>query len=325
MQMSRNSKDMVCVDIVIGTYNGARYLQEQIRSIVSQTHTNWNLYIRDDSSKDETVSIIQSFAKNEPRIQVVRDDLGNLGVIGNFNCLLEKTQSDYVFLSDQDDVWCAEKIELSLDRIRELESQHGQEVPILVHTDLVMVDQELQVLSESFFAFRNLNSQSASLAQLLAQNIVTGCTIVANRALLLKALPIPLDSAMHDSWLALVAATFGKIGFLDQPTMLYRQHDSNTLGAKGWNYKFILSRMKRFRSRRYAAEFLLPLMRQAKVFFQRFEKELPYQLAYAANTLSSFDQMNGIRRVLDARNVGFKKHGWQRTLGFYWALLIARF
>lgn len=316
---------MVYVDIVVGTYNGARYLREQVRSIVSQTHTHWNLYIRDDSSQDETVSILQSVAENEPRIRVVRDNLGNLGVIRNFNCLLEKTQSDYVFLSDQDDVWNAEKIGLSLERMRELENQHGQDVPILVHTDLVMVDQELQVLSESFFTFRNLNSQSASLGQLLAQNIVTGCTVVVNRPLLLKALPIPLGSAMHDSWLALVAAAFGKIGFLGQATMLYRQHDSNTLGAKGWNYKFILSRMKRFRSRRYAAEFLLPLIRQAKVFFQRFEKELPYQLAYVANTLSNFDQVNGIRRVLDARKVGFKKHGWQRTLGFYWALLIARF
>jgi glycosyltransferase involved in cell wall biosynthesis len=316
---------MVCVDIVIGTYNGARYLQEQIRSVLSQTHTHWNLYIRDDSSQDETAVVIDRLAFDEPRIHVVRDGLGNLGVIGNFNCLLENARSDYVFLCDQDDVWNADKIELSLKRMQDLESLHGRDMPILVHTDLVMVDQELRVLSNSFFAFRNLNSQTTGLVSLFAQNIVTGCTVVVNRALLVKAMPIPLTAAMHDSWLALVAAAFGEVGFVDRPTMLYRQHDANTLGAKGWSFKFILSRMKRFRSRRYAAAFLLPLIRQAKAFYERFQKELPKPMACATSTLSNFDQIHGVRRVLEAKKMDLKKHGWQRTVGFYWALLIARF
>lgn len=315
----------VCVDIVLGAYNGASYLQEQVRSVLAQTHTHWNLYMRDDSSKDESLAVIQSLAECEPRIQLVCDSLGNLGVIGNFNRLLEKTQSDYVFFCDQDDVWNTDKIERSLKCLQELEGKHGRDVPILVHTDLVMVDQELQIISDSFFGFRNLDSQSSQLEQLLIQNIVTGCTVVVNRALLLKALPLPLGATMHDSWLALVATAFGKIGFVDCPTMLYRQHASNTVGAKGWNYRFIIARMKKFRSRKYAGEFLRPLILQARAFCERYQEELPKQLASAACLFAKFDRLNPIRRVVYALKLGLKKHGWQRTLGFYWALLIARF
>ena len=100
---------LASVDIVMGTYNGSPYIREQIRSIADQTHTDWHLYVRDDGSKDDTVAIVQALAADDARITLVQDGLGNLGVVRNFNCLLEQTRADYVLLCDQDDYWEADR------------------------------------------------------------------------------------------------------------------------------------------------------------------------------------------------------------------------
>jgi hypothetical protein len=123
------------------------------------------------------------------------------------------------------------------------EAEHGRDHPLLVHTDLAVVDRRLQPISPSFWRYQNIHPAGReTLNRLLAQNVVTGCSMMLNRALRERALPIPAEACMHDWWLALVAAAFGRITHLPEPTVLYRQHGGNDTGAKRWGRDFIVRR-----------------------------------------------------------------------------------
>ena len=314
------------VDIVLATYNGRSYLQQQLDSLLGQSVKNTRILIGDDGSTDGTLDLLTQYAeKFSDRVELLPTQRGGKGASANFSHLLLATDAPYVFLCDQDDVWDEDKISVSLKCIRDLESQYGTDTPILVHTDLRVVDQHLETISDSFFGFQRLDAQAASLKQLLAQNMVTGCTVVVNRVLLNKALPVPDSAIMHDWWLALVAAAFGKIGFVDRATMSYRQHGTNTVGAKGWTVAFIAARLKQLVSGVGAGELLRPGIKQAEAFLQRYESSLSAEQLVAVGYMAEMLGKAGLVRVMSAAKAGLRKQGVMRTLGYYWALLSARF
>lgn len=221
------------VKIAMAAYNGSRFIAEQIESIQRQSFTGWTLLIRDDMSGDGTLAVVRQAAERDPRIEVMRDDLGNLGAIGNFGALMQaalEADADYLFFADQDDVWHPEKLATMLAAMRELELKYGA-VPLLVHCDLSVVGEELEPVAESFARYSGLSPATADLGVLLCQNQVTGCACAINRALLELSTPLPAQVLMHDWWLALLAASAGKIGFVPLPLVKYRQHQGNVLGA----------------------------------------------------------------------------------------------
>lgn len=222
--------------IVLSTYNGAAFLPAQIESIRAQTAPDWRLYVRDDGSTDETRDLVARFAAHDARIVLIADDAGNLGAPASFAALLSHAMSRgerYVFLSDQDDVWLADKAARMLGVAAEYESCLGSDLPLLVHSDLRVVSSDLGVIDPSYFRFQRIDPHAdARLPRLALRNVVTGCATLVNRALLECALPFP-RVAMHDWWLAQCAALFGQIALVDQPTVLYRQHQTNHLGARG--------------------------------------------------------------------------------------------
>jgi rhamnosyltransferase len=222
--------------IVLSTYNGAAFLTAQIESIRAQTIPNWRLYIRDDGSVDQTPTLIEQFAAEDARISLVADGTGNLGAPASFGSLLSYAMSrgeNYVFLSDQDDVWLPDKAARMLGVAAEYESCLGSAVPLLVHSDLRVVSSELDVIHPSYFRFQRIDPQAdVQLPRLALRNAVTGCATLVNRALLEYALPFP-RIVMHDWWLAECAALFGQVALVEQPTVLYRQHRANALGARG--------------------------------------------------------------------------------------------
>lgn len=230
------------VDILLATWNGERYLAQQIDSILAQTYPHWRLVIRDDGSTDRTLDIVRRYISENPdRMALMEDREPGLGACGNFARLMGHADADYVMFSDQDDVWLPHKTERLLEAIRRLEEQHGQEIPLLVHSDLKVVGADLGEWHPSFMKYQALDSRfGRSLNRLLIQNVVTGCASLCNKRLIELARPVPEAARMHDWWLALVAAALGKIGFVDEPTVLYRQHDSNTLGAKQYNWPMVL-------------------------------------------------------------------------------------
>lgn len=231
----------ITVLILMSTYNGERFLAAQIDSIISQTFVNWTLMIRDDGSTDKTVDIIKKYCQTDPRLVYLDDKLGNLGISKSFSALMLKAalrQEPFVFFCDQDDFWLPHKLSRQILVLNELECKYGQDTPILVHSDLCVVDSNLKVIHPSFLGFEKLNRNTQSpLKTLLINNFITGCTVGMNKKLLDIANPIPENAFIHDWWCALCAATAGQIGFVDEATLLYRQHMHNSIGSKGFYRK----------------------------------------------------------------------------------------
>jgi rhamnosyltransferase len=223
--------------ILLSSFNGARFIAEQIASICRQSYTSWTLVVRDDGSSDETVRIVEGLASQDARILLHRDQRGNLGPAQSFGVLMQVALdlgARYVAFADQDDVWQPDKLEIQLASIRAQEHALGSAAPLLVYSDLAVVDEKLHPIHPSFLAFQGLGQgRELPLRLLLTQNFVAGCASLINRALLQVALPLP-DVVMHDWWVALCAAALGEIRCIPRATVLYRQHAANTAGGRWW-------------------------------------------------------------------------------------------
>lgn len=218
------------VAILMSTYNGERYLAEQLDSIVNQTYRDWTLYIRDDGSKDATREILRAYAKRDPQINYLEAaSQQNLGVKKSFFSLLATAEADYYMFSDQDDVWHQDKVEVTLHAMQEKEQAVGKRVPINVFTNLELVDATLAPMQ-----LMNGATVKDDFFHLLYRNVVTGCTMMVNEALKQKLKLDQIDVtklAMHDWWIGLVAALFGENVYVAQPTIKYRQHGDNVAGG----------------------------------------------------------------------------------------------
>ncbi len=231
------------IEILLATYNGERFLQEQLDSIFSQSAQNFHLLIRDDGSTDRTLDIIHTAIKQYPEKITLLSDRSHLGAIKSFSELMCASKAPYVMFADQDDVWLKDKILVTFEKIRQMEEVFGRHQPLLVHTDLKVVDEDLSEISPSYWSYSHLKPREGThLNRLVVQNEITGCTVMLNRPLIDLACPIFPDCVMHDWWLGLVAAAFGHIGFINKPLILYRQHGKNTLGAKKFGLALIRDR-----------------------------------------------------------------------------------
>ena len=221
------------IEVLLATYNGERFLKEQVDSILKQSCKDWRLLIRDDGSTDTTIQIIKSYVeKNPDKIRLTEDNLGNLGVAQNFGRLLEISESEYIMFCDQDDVWLPKKMELTLNKMKESEYLYP-ETAILVFTDLKVVDENLNIIAESLWSHHKINPQNGSLLKnLIYCNVVTGCTVMINRKVKDFIFPIPEYVRTHDRWISLIAAKYGRIFFVPAATILYRQHSANVIGSK---------------------------------------------------------------------------------------------
>lgn len=225
--------------IALATYNGERFLPELLTSIQEQTFRSWILLVRDDGSTDGTLSILKERAARDARIELLSSE-EQLGPSLNFGRIMRvalNREASYLAFADQDDVWQPEKLATQLRAIEDAETQHGVETPMLVHSDVSVVNETLQTIDPSFrkFSRRHLNTTDP-LSTLLAHNFVIGCSTVVNKALLKVAVPVPESAFMHDWWVALLAASAGKLIDIDKPLVQYRQHNSNSIGAGRSSY-----------------------------------------------------------------------------------------
>ncbi len=227
-------------DIILSTYNGEKYLSQQLDSILNQTYKDWKLIIRDDGSVDSTLQIIEKYISRYPdKIQLI-PSIGNLGPMLSFGELLKVSTSKYIALCDQDDVWLENKLTLFHEKMLEIENRYS-DMPILIHSDLFVVDKNLKIVNESFWNKLGLNPNIKSLSYYLSSNNITGCSIILNNKLRELVIPIPSDASMHDWWLAMNASFFGVIEHFDTKTMYYRQHEGNVVGAQ-----HIITRIPKF-------------------------------------------------------------------------------
>lgn len=312
------------VHIFMATYNGERFLGPQIDSILAQTVTDWRLYIRDDCSKDGTRAVIRQYAERYPeKIVFVPSEWPSGGAMENFFTLMREyaALSGYFMFSDQDDIWLPEKIERSLAGMCRLEKTYGLEKPLLIHTDLSVADAKLNILEPSFERFQKLEYERNSLSALLQQNNITGCTMLFNRPLLELSLVEDTGGIlMHDWWMGLVAAAFGAVGTVPEPTILYRQHGGNEVGAK--NVKspaYLLAQCRKFfgNENRFAKTHA-----QAARFLREYETRLTESQKELVNAFLSLPSASGRRRLSLVRRYGFSCQGKMRRLAQRAAYLI---
>lgn len=238
---------MIKIDVLISTYNGKNYLIEQLDSLLNQTVEDFRVLIRDDGSQDNTIKIIKEYAiKYYNKICLVEDGFGNLGSSSSFMKLLEYSDSDYIMFCDQDDVWLPNKIELTMNKMREMEKLTVNE-PCLVFSDLKVVDSKLKTISNSFWLHQKIDPKTSyNWKNIAVQNIITGCTIMINKHSKKYCLPFDLSFLLHDQWLGITIAKSGKIDFIYDKTILYRQHNNNVAGAQNYGLMYLLTKFKDF-------------------------------------------------------------------------------
>ncbi|MBL6904647.1 MAG: glycosyltransferase family 2 protein [Gammaproteobacteria bacterium] len=230
------------IAVLLSTYNGERFLGEQLNSLLAQSYSNFILVVRDDGSSDGTVAILEGYALANPgQIHLLPRDDENKGASGGFAFLIDyvlqnKTaiglESAYMMFCDQDDTWFPDKIEKQVAAMIDAEADGDSAQAVLVHSDLEVVSEQNTVIAKSLIRYQGLEIERNSFENLVISNLVTGCTALINEALAAKALPIAANAIMHDWWLGLIAAAFGRIVYMDMPLVHYRQHGNNTIGAK---------------------------------------------------------------------------------------------
>lgn len=233
--------------VLLATYNGEKYIREQLESLLAQTYQNLILWIHDDGSKDDTVNIIKEYKENfSNKIKFLNDELRCGGAKENFTHLINSIDDnfDYIMFCDQDDFWLSDKIETTLNKMIEVENSN-QNMPIIIHTDLKVVDEELNSIADSYFIYQKIKPQwSKDFNISLVQNSVTGCTMMINKKAKDISLPIGNNAIMHDWWILLkVLQNSGVVEYIDMSTILYRQHSYNDIGAKGFSFRKLLSKM----------------------------------------------------------------------------------
>jgi len=310
------------IAIVLAIYDGEKFLEQQLESIVLQDHQKWSLYVRDDGSHDDSRNIVEQFSKVDKRVHVLTDAKNHLGARDNFASLMERRTLDsypYIAFSDQDDVWQHDKLSMQLDVMHEME-RHYSGTALLVHSDMTVVDASLNMIDPSFMDYQGIRHEENAVPVLLAQNFVTGCTALVNRTLLDIALPLPEEALMHDWWLALCAAVFGHIGYIDKPLVRYRQHGNNEVGAKHpgdylnplsgeWRRRWLEGRDHLFQS-----------MKQAQALADRIREHAPDNPHLAlVEAYASLQKESPLKRIRKLRDLGVHTQSKTRQ-----ALLLSR-
>ena len=298
------------VAILMSTYNAEPFLKEQINSILGQTYTNWKLFIRDDGSSDSTSLIIEEFTKKDDRIFFVnKDSIKNVGVIRSFFLLLSCVKADFYMFCDQDDVWLQSKIRLSLDRMNQ---QKKVDLPTLVHTDLKVVDQNLNIINESFMEKEKLNRKS-QLGNLVIQNNVTGCTVMINNSFrnIIIDKGIPNEVIMHDWWMALVGNAIGETLFVDVPTMLYRQHNLNVVGSSS-----TIKKIMGGYGRKEIINSIIKASEQDKAFIDLYHENLSKKKLETINFAANMIHYPRVKRMRGLKTNNIFKSGFIRNLFF---------
>ncbi len=214
------NNDLKLVSVAMATYNGARYLAEQLDSIVHQTYTNIEIVIVDDHSKDDTVAIIREYQLSHPFIVLVQNGQ-NLGVTKTFEKAIKHCKGFFIALSDQDDIWDPQKIEILVNGIG------GHDA---VYADSLLVDDKAESLHKSFSDMMNLRSYYSGTPFLLS-NSVPGHSMLMKADFVKQVLPFP-EEIFFDLWIGFCAAGNNGIKFIDKLLVKYRQHDNNTVGTK---------------------------------------------------------------------------------------------
>ena len=223
---------MSTIDILMATYNGQKFIAEQLDSIFSQTFQDFRLIVRDDGSTDNTCAILEEYSAKYPgRIKIIHDEAVCKSATKNFFELLKHAEADYVMFSDQDDVWLKYKVQITLDYMKETERKNPGK-PVLIFTGLQVVDAELKSM-DLLLGLQNITEKLYTFRELLSCNCAAGCTQMLNRGVYENLGEFEEGITVHDWWTTLYASAFGVVERVPMALILYRQHGGNVIGVAG--------------------------------------------------------------------------------------------
>ena len=299
------------ITVIMASYNGERYIREQIDSIFKNAYPDLELHIFDDGSTDHTVALIEECKGFYPGQIFLHKNPSNQGVVRNFLLGAMKLESDYYMFADQDDVWMPDKIKKTLACIKEVEEQEGVTTPAAVFTDAVVTDIDLQELHPSFHRQSGLDCGLIDFNHMLMENKVIGCTLMFNRALWDKLRKLPEGIRWHDWWIGLVASGLGNLSYLPEPTMYYRQHGDNVVG----NQNFLKYAWERFSNIFGQKKVILKTIRQAQAFYEVYYGELDGERKKTLHIFCKLCKINWFRRRYLLLSYHFLKSGLLRNVG----------
>ena len=309
-------------DIIMTTYNGEKYIEEQIRSILDSDNDEFRLLVYDDMSSDDTPGIVKKFADEYSGKVFFFENEIRYGHCANFLQGLKRAKrefgADYYMFCDQDDIWLKDKIGLSLEIIRELESPDAdgndahETTPCMVFSDAMLVNTDLEPLGVTFLEADRLDAKRTDLAHLLMENKCQGCTMMFNKVLADMVDEYDERVRYHDWWIALIAAAFGRIGFIDTPTLMYRQHEGNVVGQDSFA-GYIKNRIKAGSAD--TKERLKATRRQAAAFYKYYGRRLPQKERQVVREFLLLPKKNAFARRLTLIKNGYMKSGLIRNAG----------
>jgi len=307
------------VNIIMSTYNGEKYLKEQLESLINQSYKNWFLTIRDDGSTDQTIDIINRFSSVDDRIKLTSDNLGNLKSCQSFGKLMADIcgTSEYVMFCDQDDIWLKDKIERSVDAMRALEKNESSDRPLMVYGTYKLIDQvgnDLGLEEPDY-------SMIPSLNLLLSQNYIYGCTMLINKSLLGLSVPIPSTAENHDYWSALTCSVNGgNFSYIKKPLLLYRQHTLNVSGS--YKNASIFSRVRRI----FGIDEIQSIKNRLKMFIslRKATNDESSQNAILLDNYIEKVSIGGAKALKFCLSNNIRRKGFMQTILFYLNLLRTR-
>jgi glycosyltransferase involved in cell wall biosynthesis len=300
------------VDILMAAYNGEKYIEAQINSVLNQSYTDWHLYIRDDASTDKRADIIKRYADKYPeKISISVNEKNSGSPAANFYALISASTADYVMTCDQDDIWHSNKIEKTL----KLMQKEDNTLPLLAHTDLTVTDEDMNTLHTSMINTQHIDVSKTKLKNLIVQNCVTGCTMCLNRALINK-IRFSENIPVHDWWLACSAVLFGKIVFLPESTINYRQHGKNTCGAKDMQSAAYLA--ERVKNKSHSKSMLILSYTMAEELLQKYDDDISETDRKMLTQYADSKNANKAKRLFVIAKYGIWKSGVIRKLGQIW-------
>lgn len=302
------------IDIIMATYNGQAYIKEQIESILENTYQEWQLTVCDDGSLDNTISIVKEYMKQYPDKIFLYENPKNLGVILNFLQAVKKSNNPYIMFCDQDDVWKSNKIQVTYEKMKEMESDVGDKLPIAVFSDGHVVDSKLNIIHPSFHKSGALDVSKIDLSSILMENKLLGCTTMLNKRVREMIVTLPTTARMHDWWIGIICASFGRIGFVNEATILYRQHDNNIVGGSKDFTSYVKDRISSLNKQR---QVLKLTQNQAKNFYQIYKGQLSPKYKDVIYQFAMLGKKNWFIRRYILLKYKFFKTGVIRNIGVF--------
>lgn len=307
---------MDTIDILLATYNGEKYLDEQLKSIENQTYKNWYLIIRDDGSKDNTINILNNFKKKYPdKVKIINDGISSGSAKNNFFKLMSYSENEYISCCDQDDIWLDNKLEIMYEELKKLENENTNQIPLLVHCDLYVVDQNMNIIADSFFDYSLFNKHAETINCFLLENYVTGCAMMFNRKLkdyMVKDYNLN-KIYMHDWLAALIAYGFGKGKFINKSLIKYRQHENNSVGAKSAKkLSTMIANAKR--GFKFARKVVTDTYEQVEEFYRVNKDEVDQIHLKIIKEYANLKNKNKISRLIFYKKNNIKKVGFIRKI-----------